>query len=253
MTIRPVTTRPVTTRPRSAKRWVQKTIVALALAAASTANPAEAAANFDPASAELVFFPAPIRTWTRLYQHPLTLADLRKSLRIRTILDRAGFVRTLAGSNSAAPPGAKRAPDLAVDAPARPASGMPKASQAKAKSNGAIDVSYGLQSLEDRLGTSPAVPGDQNIEESVQPRADGPLATYPVPKAQLDSMRAHAAKLGLPTTAAVDETAVPAQTDMTTHRAGRRSVVDASEGTAIDPLLNKSYDLNSAKTIPALR
>ena len=32
-----------------------------------------------------------------------------------------------------------------------------------------------------------------------------------------------------------------------------RSTVDASQGTKIDPLANKSYDLNSVKTVPALR
>jgi hypothetical protein len=240
-------------RPRAAKRMMRTIIAVWGLAAVSAVNPVQAAAKFDRASAALVFFPAPIRTWTQLYQHPLTLTDLRESLQIRANLDRAGFVRTLAGSPAAAPPGAKAAPEIAIDATTKPAAGMPKANQAKVLSTGALDVSYGLQSLEQRLGTSPAVEGDQNIEETVQPRADGPLATYPVPKAQLDSMRAHAAKLGLPTSAAVDETAMPAQADMTTRRSSRRSVVDASEGTAIDPLLNKSYDLNSAKTIPALR
>jgi UPF0755 protein len=35
--------------------------------------------------------------------------------------------------------------------------------------------------------------------------------------------------------------------------AGGRRGLDASEGTAKDPLLNKSYDLNSPKTVPALR
>jgi hypothetical protein len=30
-------------------------------------------------------------------------------------------------------------------------------------------------------------------------------------------------------------------------------VVDASEGTNIDPLLNRKWDLNSVQTIPALR
>ena len=33
---------------------------------------------------------------------------------------------------------------------------------------------------------------------------------------------------------------------------GRRAV-DASEGTARDPLLNKTYDLNSPKTVPPLK
>ncbi len=34
--------------------------------------------------------------------------------------------------------------------------------------------------------------------------------------------------------------------------AGRIRVTDASEGTPLDPLLNKTYDLNSPKTVPAL-
>jgi UPF0755 protein len=33
----------------------------------------------------------------------------------------------------------------------------------------------------------------------------------------------------------------------------RVRVVDASEGTKIDPLLNRTWDLNSAQTIPAFR
>jgi UPF0755 protein len=37
------------------------------------------------------------------------------------------------------------------------------------------------------------------------------------------------------------------------QRAGARRSIDASEGTKLDPLLNKSFDLNSAKTVPALR
>jgi UPF0755 protein len=38
-----------------------------------------------------------------------------------------------------------------------------------------------------------------------------------------------------------------------TARVGKGRVIDASEGTPHDPLLNKSYDLNSAKTVPTLR
>jgi UPF0755 protein len=34
---------------------------------------------------------------------------------------------------------------------------------------------------------------------------------------------------------------------------GRPRILDASEGTALDPLLNKSWDLNSAQTVPNFR
>jgi UPF0755 protein len=34
---------------------------------------------------------------------------------------------------------------------------------------------------------------------------------------------------------------------------GRPRVIDASEGTPLDPLLNKTYDLNYAKVVPAIQ
>ena len=37
-----------------------------------------------------------------------------------------------------------------------------------------------------------------------------------------------------------------------TPAAARPRAFDASEGTPLDPLLNKTYDLNYAKTVPAL-
>ena len=36
-------------------------------------------------------------------------------------------------------------------------------------------------------------------------------------------------------------------------RQGNRRTLDASEGTARDPLLNRNYDLNTPKTVPAMR
>jgi len=46
---------------------------------------------------------------------------------------------------------------------------------------------------------------------------------------------------------------VPLEAARPGGRPGRSRGVDASEGTVRDPLRNRSYDLNSAKTVPALR
>jgi UPF0755 protein len=45
----------------------------------------------------------------------------------------------------------------------------------------------------------------------------------------------------------------PAGRDAPAVRCGRPRVFDASEGTRLDPLLNKTYDLNFAKTVPATK
>jgi hypothetical protein len=241
--------RPISHRPRSAIALVTLTT----FAAAWSASPARASVNLDKAAIEVAFFPASIRTWTQFFQRPMTLADLRNSLRSQAPSDRTNFRLASPNGDAAKSHGTKRAPELAFDARSKNAYVLSKAGQAPAQSSGPIDVSYGLQGLEERFGVNGAVPGGDDLETSVQAKSDGPLATYPVPKAQLESMRAHAAKLGLPATASIDDTSAPAPNEVTTAHSGRHSITDASEGTAMDPLLNKSYDLNSAKTIPTLK
>lgn len=90
---------------------------------------------------------------------------------------------------------------------------------------------------------------------------DGPMAEpgsaelYPVPAKTLAEQRAQAAKLGLPANGGADAAlaaAAPSAAPQAAYpvAAPRKAVAfDASEGTAIDPLRNKSWDLNSAKSV----
>ncbi|MCB1541950.1 MAG: endolytic transglycosylase MltG [Rhodoblastus sp.] len=87
---------------------------------------------------------------------------------------------------------------------------------------------------------------------------DGPMGDsgspelYPVPAKTLAEQRAQAAKLGLaaaaPSTAdaAVTVAAAPAPV---ASQPRKPIAFDASEGTALDPLRNKSWDLNTAKSV----
>lgn len=85
---------------------------------------------------------------------------------------------------------------------------------------------------------------------------DGPEAAptaeelYPVPARTLAEQRAQAAKLGL-ASAAPAEAAIAAAAPTAPQAGGIRKPVafDASEGTAIDPLRNKHWDLNSPKSV----
>jgi UPF0755 protein len=80
----------------------------------------------------------------------------------------------------------------------------------------------------------------------------------PVDRVEPESL---AAPAGLPTGAASAFTgdvapAVPGAgqpAGRTPPRQGNRRGLDASEGTAKDPLLNRSFDLNTPKTVPAMR
>lgn len=80
----------------------------------------------------------------------------------------------------------------------------------------------------------------------------GTTATFPVPADRLAEQRAQARALGLPAqpvamSSADDKPAV------SNERFGKGKIFDASEGTKFDPLRDKSYDLNSAKTVPVLK
>jgi UPF0755 protein len=74
-------------------------------------------------------------------------------------------------------------------------------------------------------------------------------SSYPVSAALRAEQRARAARLGLtveerplPLSASAEATQPP--------RGGRARAFDASEGTALDPLRDRGWDLNSAKTVP---
>ncbi|NUJ79807.1 endolytic transglycosylase MltG [Methylocystis sp. FS] len=97
-----------------------------------------------------------------------------------------------------------------------------------------------------------------------QPDDGGEIAAYPVSPAQRAEQRARAARLGLaagsdelPSEALggrlVQDAAPPAGATALAAAGGRPfrpRAFDASEGTPLDPLRDKSWDLTSAKTVP---
>ncbi|HEY8579392.1 MAG TPA: endolytic transglycosylase MltG [Beijerinckiaceae bacterium] len=81
------------------------------------------------------------------------------------------------------------------------------------------------------------------------------LATVPVSEKRRAEMSARAARLGVDP-APLAETPVgttPVAATPALAPNGRPRIVDASEGTRLDPLRNRSWDLNSAQTIPSFR
>src|SRR5271166_5364990 len=83
-----------------------------------------------------------------------------------------------------------------------------------------------------------------------------PIASVPLSPAMLAEQRAREAKYGTPsaasnvTAAGVAPAQAPAQPGTAS---GRPRIYDASEGTPLDPLLNKTYDLSYAKVVPTLQ
>ena len=70
----------------------------------------------------------------------------------------------------------------------------------------------------------------------------------------LADQKAREAKYGNVTLASttLDDAAGPAPAQVSPGTAsGRPRIYDASEGTPLDPLLNKTYDLSYAKVVPA--
>jgi UPF0755 protein len=82
----------------------------------------------------------------------------------------------------------------------------------------------------------------------------GPVASVPLSPAMLADEKAREAKYGTATLAssipANAPVAAPAAAQPATA-SGRPRIYDASEGTPLDPLLNKTYDLSYAKVVPA--
>lgn len=98
-----------------------------------------------------------------------------------------------------------------------------------------------------------------------RPKLDGPMeggiddtptdpTLYPVNPQRLADQKARAARLGLsPGSGELSEpVSTPNALALQAQPAGGpRRIIDASEGTALDPLLNKTWDLNSPKTVPS--
>ena len=85
--------------------------------------------------------------------------------------------------------------------------------------------------------------------------ADDPVASVPLPSAMLADQKAREAKYGTPEAAAASSLApdAPPPAAEQPTASGRPRIYDASEGTKLDPLLNRTYDLSYAKVVPTLR
>ena len=123
----------------------------------------------------------------------------------------------------------------------------------------------GVKTIEDLgavvTGVNDAPPeGDAFADATASIDGSGSAASVPLSPAMLADERAREARYGLgapkgapgaadPTAAGVQPTAASAQPTAS----GRPRIFDASEGTKLDPLLNKTYDLSYAKVVPAIR
>ena len=92
---------------------------------------------------------------------------------------------------------------------------------------------------------------------AAEPDADatGSVLTFPVSPARQAEMKARAAAYGLPAPErlASAEPVSEASHEARSAPATRPKIFDASEGTSLDPLLDKTYDLNSAKSVPVIK
>lgn len=91
--------------------------------------------------------------------------------------------------------------------------------------------------------------GSDEVAETVDEDGLDSAASYPVSRALRAEQRARAARLGL----SVEERPLPlsASADAAQPpRVARARAFDASEGTPLDPLRDRGWDLNSAKTVP---
>jgi len=118
-----------------------------------------------------------------------------------------------------------------------------------------------MKSLED-IGAVVAGVNDNPVDDLAalgeDPGPSGaPLASYPLSPAALADQQARAARYGGPTSVASDQIALanppPQPAAAAEPKASHSRAFDASEGTALDPLLNKTFDLTYAKVIPALQ
>ena len=157
---------------------------------------------------------------------------------------------------------------LAAPSPGRPAPGAVLARLAKIGADRSAKdaalaslAAHGVKSIEE-LGAVVAGVNDGPAEGEAfaDPDPPGvgmdPVASVALSPAMLAEQRAREAKYGTPSAAlngAVGGVAAaPAPAEPGTA-SGRPRIFDASEGTPLDPLLNKTYDLSYGKVVPTLR
>jgi UPF0755 protein len=163
----------------------------------------------------------------------------------------------------------------AIAAPAQAAQAAPAALLARLSRIGASRraedaalaslVAPGVKSIEEIGGIvagvndGPAEGAAFNDPDPASPAgATGPIPSVPLSPAMLADERAREAKYGTAPLAssgavAVAETPAAAPSPQPPTASGRPRIYDASEGTKLDPLLNKTYDLSYAKVVPPMR
>jgi UPF0755 protein len=126
-------------------------------------------------------------------------------------------------------------------------------------------VAPGVKSIDEIGGVVTGVndgPADGTaFDDAGSPGASGtsrPIPSVPLPPAMLADERAREAKYGtapLASSSAVLGAATPAApaSPQPPTASGRPRIFDASEGTRLDPLLNKTYDLSYAKVVPPMQ
>jgi UPF0755 protein len=85
------------------------------------------------------------------------------------------------------------------------------------------------------------------------PATGGPVASAPLSPAMLADQKAREAKYGtvtLASTSLADSVGAASAQAQPGTSSGKPRIFDASEGTPLDPLLNKTYDLSYAKVVP---
>ena len=129
--------------------------------------------------------------------------------------------------------------------------GRPGQAGAELRLSGRISRLWAFRSVACRDGSNllDGPPGD-DAGDAVD------MTAYPVPAQRRNEQKALAARYGLP--AESDRSARAGEPARTRARDGpgsgtsRGPDLDASEGTALDPLRNKSWDLTHAQVVPAM-
>jgi peptidoglycan/LPS O-acetylase OafA/YrhL len=119
-------------------------------------------------------------------------------------------------------------------------------------------VSINVKSLANFGAVMDGVADDERGKQTPMERqiTKGSAGSYPLPSAALREPKARAARYGMTVDGPNAAASAPSAAATATPETGSVKLpraFDASEGTALDPLLNMSYDLSSAKTVPPLK
>jgi UPF0755 protein len=163
--------------------------------------------------------------------------------------------------------GALVAPAQAQSAPTALLARLSKIGASRSAQDAALAslVAPGVKSIEEMGGVVAGVndaPAEgvafNDVDAAGAAGTTGPISSVPLSPGMLADQRAREAKYGTapaPSNAAVADTTttVAATSPQPPTTSGRPRIFDASEGTRLDPLLNKTYDLSYAKVVPQLQ